>query len=585
MDTFTMIPYADAVAHLNALRRIAVRTPRNQDAVAYSYLRFSDPAQAKGDSERRQGELLAHWLKKNPGILLDRSLKMQDRGASGFTGENRLDPRRCMTQFLERVENRDVLPGSYLVVENLDRLTREHPVVSIPWILNLIGRGIKIVQLIPSELVYDSEMDQGRLLMLLYDLSRGHGESKMKSERISQCWQEKWRAAREGKPFGKQVPAWLELAEGEYRIKPAAGRAVRTIFAWCAEGMGVRSILRRLEEEGIPSFGVSGQWTKSTLGKILTGREVLGEFQPMKGVRPRVPSGDPIPNYFPAVVTEAEWAAAAKARGARKLYSGRPTKTGGASSPFAGLLYSAVDGSKLYPIQHGGPRHLITKAQDDGRGKGQVCRFPSNHLVDALLSQLAKEVGATLFNDPGAAQVQEIEGRRAECERKLKIALERFDADPESLVWADKVSAYDQELRRLSADLRKARQAAATPISATWSEALTLMRSNQPERLRQCLLTCIEGVWCVLCDRGRYRVAAVQVRFADGLATRGYVIWSYMPRGVQTARNRERWLAISWADAGLDDFDLRNQKQAGRMLKVLQQCDPLDGIQEIADAE
>jgi hypothetical protein len=42
-------------------------------AVAFSYVRFSTPEQAKGDSLRRQGEAAARWCQRN-GVRLDTSL-------------------------------------------------------------------------------------------------------------------------------------------------------------------------------------------------------------------------------------------------------------------------------------------------------------------------------------------------------------------------------------------------------------------------------------------------------------------------------------------------------------------------------
>ena len=53
--------------------------PAPRPAVAYSYLRFSSPAQADGDSIRRQTELRDAWLKKS-GALLDTSITLRDEG-------------------------------------------------------------------------------------------------------------------------------------------------------------------------------------------------------------------------------------------------------------------------------------------------------------------------------------------------------------------------------------------------------------------------------------------------------------------------------------------------------------------------
>lgn len=52
---------------------------------AYSYVRFSDPSQAAGDSLRRQMELTEEWCERN-GLALDTSLSLRDLGVSAFRG-------------------------------------------------------------------------------------------------------------------------------------------------------------------------------------------------------------------------------------------------------------------------------------------------------------------------------------------------------------------------------------------------------------------------------------------------------------------------------------------------------------------
>jgi hypothetical protein len=58
--------------------------------VAYSYIRFSSPEQAKGDSLRRQTAKTADWCEQN-GIQLDASLSLRDLGVSAYRGKHRDD--------------------------------------------------------------------------------------------------------------------------------------------------------------------------------------------------------------------------------------------------------------------------------------------------------------------------------------------------------------------------------------------------------------------------------------------------------------------------------------------------------------
>lgn len=93
--------------------------------IAYSYIRFSHPDQAKSDSLRRQIAAATEWCERNKAHL-DTSLELHDKGASGFTGEHRNNPdRHALAMLLKLIEHRKVPKGSYLIIENLDRLSRE----------------------------------------------------------------------------------------------------------------------------------------------------------------------------------------------------------------------------------------------------------------------------------------------------------------------------------------------------------------------------------------------------------------------------------------------------------------------------
>src|SRR6516164_688654 len=97
--------------------------PPSTPATAYSYIRFSSPEQSKGDSLRRQTEDAAAWCQRH-GVHLNTSTTLHDLGKSAFTGAHRKNPdRHALAAFLKLIEGGKVPPGSYLVVENLDRLS------------------------------------------------------------------------------------------------------------------------------------------------------------------------------------------------------------------------------------------------------------------------------------------------------------------------------------------------------------------------------------------------------------------------------------------------------------------------------
>ncbi|MCX7306815.1 MAG: recombinase family protein, partial [Afipia sp.] len=55
--------------------------------IAFSYIRMSTEAQAKGDSRRRQLEMSEAYALER-GLELNKHFSLEDIGVSGFTGEN-----------------------------------------------------------------------------------------------------------------------------------------------------------------------------------------------------------------------------------------------------------------------------------------------------------------------------------------------------------------------------------------------------------------------------------------------------------------------------------------------------------------
>jgi DNA invertase Pin-like site-specific DNA recombinase len=88
--------------------------------VAYSYFRMSRPEQLRGDSLRRQLALSdAYAVEHN--LTLDNSF--QDLGVSALRGKHRTQG--ALSKFLALVSQGSVEKGSFLLIENLDRLSRE----------------------------------------------------------------------------------------------------------------------------------------------------------------------------------------------------------------------------------------------------------------------------------------------------------------------------------------------------------------------------------------------------------------------------------------------------------------------------
>ena len=226
---------------------------------AYSYVRFSTALQAQGDSLRRQTELSSQYAAKK-GLFLDTSLTLFDKGLSGFTGENRT--KGALAVFLHAVKTGIVEPGSYLLVESLDRLSRDTISEQMTLFMQLINSDIIVVTL-ADEQVYSKETintDLSRLMMSLVIMMRAHDESVMKSRRLKAVWESKRRTVREEKLTG-QCPAWLTLNADRKSFTIIEQRAdiVRRIYQMSIDGMGHQSIAKTLNTEGLPAWGDRGK--------------------------------------------------------------------------------------------------------------------------------------------------------------------------------------------------------------------------------------------------------------------------------------------------------------------------------------
>jgi hypothetical protein len=133
-----------------------------------------------------------------------------------------------------------VLRGSFLIIENLDRLSREHIQPALLLALNLLQAGIRVVQLSPAEMVFDDQSDTMPVMMMMVELSRGHGESAIKSVRCGMAWVQKRSLAREdGEVMTRQLPAWVEERGDKLHLIPTRATVVKRIFRWPRDDPGV----------------------------------------------------------------------------------------------------------------------------------------------------------------------------------------------------------------------------------------------------------------------------------------------------------------------------------------------------------
>ena len=279
---------------------------------AYSYVRFSSPEQARGDSLRRQTAKAEEWCAKR-GIVLDDTLR--DLGISAYRGANR--DVGALRSFLDEVERGKVEPGSFLIVESLDRLSREAVLDAAARLFDLIRAGVVVVTLSDGQ-EYSADRlrnDWTPLIVSIAIMARAHEESRVKGERVGEAWAKKRERARAGTHLmTRRTPEWIAIEEGEFVLREERADIVRRVFRETIEGNGRRTIVNRLNLEQVSTFRAHENrkvkprgWQASSVAKILNSRATFGEFQPGTGstkYRTHKPDGAPIKDYYPAVIDE-----------------------------------------------------------------------------------------------------------------------------------------------------------------------------------------------------------------------------------------------------------------------------------------
>jgi DNA invertase Pin-like site-specific DNA recombinase len=155
---------------------------------AFSYLRMSSAAQLAGDSLRRLLAAAREYATKHNLDLQDDD-QLSDLGVSAFTGANVAEG-AGLGSFIAAVRAGKVPPGSVLLVEDLDRLSRQAILKSIGLLVELLTAGITIVTL-SNQRTYTAATGSGDLILSIISMERAHEESRIKQVRSLAVWKNK----------------------------------------------------------------------------------------------------------------------------------------------------------------------------------------------------------------------------------------------------------------------------------------------------------------------------------------------------------------------------------------------------------
>ena len=443
--------------------------------LAYSYLRFSSTEQRKGNSFERQIRGRDAYIAKN-GLTLDTSLIIEDAGVSAFRGANAATG--ALRNFLDACDKKRVRPGSYLIVENLDRLSRDETVSAALLFLEILNRDVILVTLFPEQEYSKDKCGLAQIVLAVSELCRGHSESLAKSERSHSNW-EKRRENIGSEILTSRRPSWIDIKDGRFVLDPFKTATVHRIFDMAVKGHGIGSIAKTLNRERVPTISKAKNWCDSYIYKILRNRACIGEFQPRtlwiekqeqsgqqtRKVKTFRPIGTPIKSYFPPVVSDEEFFKAQQALKVRSRTGGRSCN--GVNNLFTGLAV-AEDGTAYSLRPRNFHLYLVRRSVMEGLAK-DVPAVPYKPFEWAILRWL-REVSINV--DDGGVDIQALQARKEDLDRRIEELIAEMRSGKNLKRATTLLDEWETELSHVTREV----------------ETASILRTNQVSRI-QCLIT------------------------------------------------------------------------------------------------
>jgi DNA invertase Pin-like site-specific DNA recombinase len=563
------------------------RIERAARRLGLSYLRFSAPKQAEGDSEERQERDFRRFCQRHN--LCPLREVYADRGKSGYTGAHRKKGR--LGELIEAVKSGRIEKGTVIVVEAWDRLGRMRPDKQVKLVAELLELGVDIGICRLDDIFTEVDFGTHKWTTLAVFIQLAYQESKQKAERVAGAWERKRERAREeGELLTRRIPGWLREVNGKLLPVPERVTALKRIFALAADGYGEGRTVGQLTAEEVPPLGTE-KWTRPYVSKILRDRRVLGELQPC--TTDGKPDGEVLKGYYPQVISDAEYNLARAAMTARKQCGegnkGMP-RDSRYVNVFQGLLVHARDGEGFFLHNRGGKASAalrLVSAGGDG-GRATTATFPYLPFETAILGKLA-EVDPVSVLPPEKEKAARADELRARL-KVLRADIEGLQADLNTEGgYSKRLAAIlrekEQAEERLAAGLQEELARSARPAERALGELPGLVemieKSAEPDavrlKIRSELRRVLESISVLTVRRGSFLICCAQVFFTGGACRDYFILYQspgfHRPGGLIGDPISDR--------VDTSDLDLRQPGHVARLEKALMGLD----LSDLADEQ
>ncbi|EPE7078173.1 recombinase family protein [Franconibacter pulveris 1160] len=241
----------------------------------YLYVRVSSDQQIQGDGLDRQESMLINYFKDNAAAQdFDPQYEViRDEGRSAFKAEH-LQENAGLGKFFKQVKEGLIQPGSVLIVESLDRFSRENPFRCVEYISHLDKKQIELHD-VDKRLII-SRRHSNSLTFATMIAERAYEESRLKSYRIRKGWDKRRRMAKEeGQYMIKNCPPWISIVNKKYELNDNS-KIIRDIFELYLSGIRSFNISKMMNDSGRLINGKL--WTGTKICRVLRNVRCKGDY-------------------------------------------------------------------------------------------------------------------------------------------------------------------------------------------------------------------------------------------------------------------------------------------------------------------
>ncbi|EQA1593517.1 recombinase family protein [Enterobacter hormaechei] len=432
----------------------------------YSYVRFSSAKQRDGNSLERQQDTAAKIAERYD-LELD-STAYHDLGMSAFKGKNAYEGK--LSEFISQI-GKKVPKGSWLVVENLDRISRDDAWSALDIFKGLLKKGIIVVTGM-DEKVYkyaDVKNNPTDLIISLLMFTRAHDESLTKKNRVEaqaraliryNLSRQPGTAAKAIESIGQNV-WWVDTKSGYVEPHPVYYNTAQKIIELKQSGETLLGIQRYLNEhypapkkrvyknqEGNIQPPRTEKWGKHLLRTFLNptvhGQKTftLDKRDESGAVIYDSDTDEPlketytIPDYYPALMSEIDYLTLSQLDHHRAVTRSSFNHPEGNPEPEIpllsglGILFCGNCGSFMF--KSGSSKNKYRYICGSKIVQGKPCGkkgFTSYQLEHAVLQLIADHVWTNHLEDKTAWYESEIAKESERIEKLLKLAILTDDID------------------------------------------------------------------------------------------------------------------------------------------------------------